>query len=437
MITNRYYEFQNYIPYIFDYDKTIIDGNKPEVKTFTFQVTDACNFRCTYCYQINKQQHSMSLETAKKAIDYLFKERINPEFYFYEKETIGIIFEFIGGEPMLEWNLIKEIIKYIETKILTELSIDHPWVTNHTYSMSSNGSLYFDTDYIDFKNKYNDLIQTSVTIDGNKELHDSCRLDINGNKTYEKCMKAALYGLNHYNEHGTKITLSPDNVKYAANAIINMIENGFTIIYINPVYEEGWTDVHGQIYYQQLKIVADYIKQNDLFDKLFLRAFNESEFLPTNSNTDDKNYCGSNKSMLALDYKGDFYPCIRYMESSLGKNITPIIFGNINDGLFPNEESKKYKQELKEITLTSQSPQECIECSIGSGCGWCTAYNYQKFGTFNKRATFICPMQIAAALGTKYLYKIMNQTTIIKINYNQARRIISEEECNFLNIEKE
>ena len=48
-----------------------IDGKKVIARTVTFQVTDACNLACTYCYQINKGHRSMSLETAKKFVDYL------------------------------------------------------------------------------------------------------------------------------------------------------------------------------------------------------------------------------------------------------------------------------------------------------------------------------------------------------------------------------
>jgi radical SAM protein with 4Fe4S-binding SPASM domain len=37
--------------------------------------------------------------------------------------------------------------------------------------------------------------------------------------------------------------------------------------------------------------------------------------------------------MIAVDYKGDIYPCIRYMESSLGNSAPPIIIGNVYDGI--------------------------------------------------------------------------------------------------------
>jgi hypothetical protein len=41
--------------------------------------------------------------------------------------------------------------------------------------------------------------------------------------------------------------------------------------------------------------------------------------------------------MLAVDYKGDLYPCLRYMESSIGKNQLPYIIGNVDDGIGYNQ----------------------------------------------------------------------------------------------------
>ena len=47
------------------------NGERILSKTVTFQVTDACNLACKYCYQINKGTRKMSFETAKKFVDYL------------------------------------------------------------------------------------------------------------------------------------------------------------------------------------------------------------------------------------------------------------------------------------------------------------------------------------------------------------------------------
>ena len=59
--------------------------------------------------------------------------------------------------------------------------------------------------------------------------------------------------------------------------------------------------------------------------------------------------------MLAINPDGNFYPCIRYMESSLGENQEPYIIGDIYNGIGQEEKHKKRVEILNAITKTSQS----------------------------------------------------------------------------------
>ena len=79
--------------------------------------------------------------------------------------------------------------------------------------------------------------------------------------------------------------------------------------------------------------------------------------------------------MLAFDPDGIAYPCLRYMESSLGDDAPPIIIGSV-DGIFETDEHKEIKRCLDCITRRSQSTDECFNCPIADGCGWCSAWNY-------------------------------------------------------------
>ena len=119
---------------------------------------------------------------------------------------------------------------------------------------------------------------------------------------------------------------------------------------------------------------------------------------------DNTNWCGGTGSMLSCDYKGDLYPCIRYMESSIGDDAEPLIIGNVYDGLLHNDVEKERLKCLRCITRRSQSTDECFNCPIAQNCSWCSAYNYQTFGTADHRATFICIMHKARALANAYYW---------------------------------
>jgi uncharacterized protein len=68
---------------------------------------------------------------------------------------------------------------------------------------------------------------------------------------------------------------------------------------------------------------------------------------------DNENWCGGTGSMIAIDWKGDIFPCLRYMESSLGENVPPFIIGNLKDGVMMTQKTYQKAYELKNITRKS------------------------------------------------------------------------------------
>lgn len=348
----------------------------------------------------------MTFDVAKDFIDYLFDNRKNDEFEYNENTTKGLIIDFIGGEPLLQISLIRKICDYFEEKLLKNM--DSPWLLFHAYSFSSNGVDYFNPEVQDFLDKYQSITSMSITIDGCKELHDMCRKFPNGNPSYDICIKAALDQLQRGHDT-TKITLSPDNVSYVFEGFKNMVELGFKHIHMNSIFEDVWKYEDSITLYNELIKIADYIKINNLDDKIYFSLFDETKYMPLDkSKSSHPNYCGSNTSMIALDYKGDIFPCVRFIQDSI-PNQKPYIIGNYRDGIGYCDDCRNRLYDLKNLTKENQSEQKCLNCPIESGCAWCTAYNYSKFGTINKRATYICDNHKMAAKATKYYLQILGK----------------------------
>lgn len=412
-----------------DFDKNIFN--------ITFQVTDNCNLQCSYCYQINKGCHKMNIDIAKKFIDMLLDNNEHTKAYIDTYSARAAVLDFIGGEPFLEVQLIDEIIEYfVEQAILK----NHPWQYNYRISISTNGTLYFTPEVQNFIKKYQNHLSLGITVDGHKELHDSCRIFPDGTGSYD----LAISAVHHYHDiHkgniNSKVTLAPANIKYTSQALIHLIKEGYEHINCNCVFEKGWTLEHAKILYQELTIVADYLLNNNLAETHTISIFNESMFCPIPiENTE--NWCGGNGRMIAVDYKGDIYPCVRYMESSLGNSIPPIIIGNVNNGIMTEKKCIECAQCLQAVNRITQSTEECINCSIAQGCAWCQAYNYQDSGDFNHRATYICLMHQARALANCYYwnqYYIQNNKDIrmkLYLEDEKALQIISNEELIILKL---
>lgn len=368
---------------------------------FTFQVTEGCSLNCTYCYQFNKKPTKMTFDIAKQFIDHLLKDDYG---YINRYNSPAIIIEFIGGEPLMEVELIRKIYEYFLERCY---ELNHPWFTLHRLSICSNGMQYFDKEVQDFFKDYAHNISFNISIDGNKELHDSCRIQPNGEGSYDVDMVA----LNHYNhnytpERNSKMTLAPENISHLFESVVDFINHDMTSINLNCVFEEGWKPKHALIEYQQLKKLADYILENNM-EHLYISIFNErAEGMQ--SKYADGNFCGGLGSMLSLRPSGQFYPCIRYMPSSVGDNVKDLCIGTVQDGLIGRDKKSDVLEMMDSITRRSQTNDICFDCPISNDCAWCSALGHTVFGTPNKRPTFTCIMMIAEALANVYFWNMLN-----------------------------
>ena len=102
-------------------------------KNITFIVTKDCQLACKYCYLVGKnEKERMSFEVAKQAIDYI----LDQEEEFREE---SVVWDFIGGEPFLEIDLIDKICDYLKTEMFRR---NHHWFNSYRFSFSTNGINY-------------------------------------------------------------------------------------------------------------------------------------------------------------------------------------------------------------------------------------------------------------------------------------------------------
>lgn len=406
------------------------DGKKTLSRPVTFQVTDRCSLDCSYCYQINKGKRRMSFETAKKFVDMLLEATPKNNSYINPVISPAIILEFIGGEPLLEIDLIDQIVDYFKIQAIEKM---HPWATKYCISICSNGVAYFDKKVQQFLTKHARHLSFSITIDGNKELHDSCRVFPGGGGSYDIAVAGAKDWISKGNYMGSKITIAPENLKYLYSAVTHMVDLGYQDINANCVYEKGWDQHHATEFYYQLKSIADFMLKVD--KDIYCSLFEENFFKPK-AETDRDNWCGGTGVMLSCDPDGWLYPCIRYMESSLGTKVKPMRIGHVDTGIGDTQCHRDCISCLQKIDRRTQSTDECFCCPIAEGCAWCSAYNYQEFGTPDHRATYICEMHKARALANAYYWSQYYSKTGRVFQYyipdTWALKIIDQKELNML-----
>lgn len=271
-------------------DKMDKNGRKVLSKPITFCVTNACQLRCTYCYEQHKGNQFMKFETAKKFIDLLLSGEKGMDSYINPENSPAVMIEFIGGEPFLAIDLMDQIVDYWMDRT-TELM--HPWADKFMLSICSNGVAYFDPKVQNFLEKHKNHLSFSITIDGNKELHDACRVYAGTCRgCYDEAMAAAKDWMNKGYYMGSKVTLAPENLKYMYSAIMHMVDNGYTEILGNCVYEAEWNNQDALLFYEQGKKVADeFLKRNLDFEKEYYCSLYEEDFFKPKDENDNQNWC--------------------------------------------------------------------------------------------------------------------------------------------------
>ena len=361
-------------------------ANTPKV--ITFIVTKDCQLACKYCYLVGKHQHGrMSIETAQKAVDYILDNRT----FFNEK---SVFFDFIGGEPFLEIDLIYKICDYIKIQLYKR---QHPWFDRYRFTFSSNGINYGSEKVQKFIEKNKNHIQIGITIDGTKRKHDLNRVYKNSERgSYEDVVKNIPLWLKQFPNANTKVTLSSEDLPYVCESVLHLFHLGIRQVFMNCVYEDVWKSGDDAIFEKQLVKLADAIIEQELYNDYYCSVFDEHIGRP---NRDNQNWCGSGK-MLAIDSDGNFHPCNRFVDFSL-RNKKPRLIGNVNTGIDPNKVRPFVLLDLK-----NQSPEKCLKCEISKGCAWCQGENYDsaETDTIYQRATAICMMHKARVRANNYYW---------------------------------
>jgi len=342
--------------------------------------------------------NKMQFKTGKEIIDFLME---NP--YTVEMAD-SIMLDFIGGEPLLEMELIDEICDYFILKMYAE---NHKWFPNYIFTFSTNGLLYGKPVVRDFVSKHGEHCSFSFSIDGTKEKHDLTRVKVDGSGSYDEVIKnLPLFMEENYNP-ATKSTFASDDLPYLKDSIIHLWDLGFKDVESNLVYEDVWKKGDPEIFEQQLKDLADYMFQSGRYNTHSVAYFSSTRGLPVGKADLDVNRCGAGYKTLAFDYQGDIYPCIRFLEMCADNKAKRVI-GNIKDGV----DYAKLRP-MAAATWRSQSPDKCNVCDCGTDCGWCLAHNLSESEdeSIFDRCTFICEMHKANARANKYYWQMYEEVT--------------------------
>ncbi|MBQ5678264.1 MAG: thioether cross-link-forming SCIFF peptide maturase, partial [Clostridia bacterium] len=330
------------------------------IKALCLHVAHTCNLNCAYCFASQGKYHGeralMSFEVGKRALDFLIENsgtRHNLEV------------DFFGGEPLMNWNVVKELVAYarVQEKIHNK---------NFRFTLTTNGVLV-DDEVIDFCNK--EMSNVVLSLDGRQEVHDRLRVDYMGRGSYDLIVPkfqefVKKRGGKNYYMCGT---FTHNNIDFT-NDIFHMADLGFTELSMEPVVcspedASALTEEDLPVLFDQYEILAKEMIKRKKEGRPF--TFYHYMLDLTHGPCIYKRIsgCGSGTEYMAVTPTGDLYPCHQFV----GDN--KYLLGNIWDGVTNKEVQNEFK------LCNAYARPECNDCWAKLYCsGGCAANSYHASG---------------------------------------------------------
>lgn len=288
----------------------------------TLIVARACNLGCKYCYaeggSFGRKPALMSPETARRAVDYAFRRSAGAS-------QIGIV--FFGGEPLLNFPVIKDVVEYSQKRGKAEGK-------KIFYSMTTNGTLLSE-EAIDLICRHR--FGLKVSMDGPQAVQDLMRPFKDGRGSYGVVAGNLKKLIKRRGSLSVRATVT--NRFLDVNALAAFFEDfGFTRIGFG--YSTGTCFEKDQFHLgdeeMESLFAADEKTVDILFEKLSsgkrVRYDPFSGLLETIHNREKTRMrCGLARGCSSVDVDGTIYPCHRYV------GMENYAIGDLDTGIVPEK----------------------------------------------------------------------------------------------------
>ena len=288
-----------------------------ELNSVTMIITNRCNLACDYCFERSKGNKDMTVETAIEIVDKTYNKLPAP--------SGRITYNLFGGEPMINWPVVKAILDHIDEK---NYNAQVGITTNMTHLTDEM------LDYIDD----NDVF-ILASIDGIKEVHDAHRVDHAGNGSFDIAIgnikKMIDRGLAHLVE--ARMTITPESAKYMYDGVKMLLDLGVNNICPIAASDLEWDaqslKEYEENYEKVLNLYVDILNDKDNIRNINIKHVDDIIGTALEPETTDTKMCHiGNKYWLCVDWDMNIYPCHNFPTTDLDF-LKEMKIGNIRTGV--------------------------------------------------------------------------------------------------------
>lgn len=375
---------------------------KRKITDLTLNIVNNCNLRCRYCwnkagaYGTNKSYRKMTPGIAFKAIKLLMEE---------SKGTRDLVVDFYGGEPLLNYDLIRQVISHCaEIKKKNKIGF--------RFLLATNGTL-LDKEKAEFM--IENGVDIAVSIDGAKRIQDTQRPFPDGKGSFDAIManldslkegyRQRMVGRATFTPYSTRLI---STFKFLRSLGFNRIEvcesekAGYGLNAKSKFFFNADTGVKRlkELYYKlALFYTGEVLSGNLTYENTYFnRFFKQLSRLYHIQSVEGT--CSAGFSLMAADIDGSIYPCTAFV------GLPDFRIGHADSGI-----DKSRLERFSDTKISSSSA--CLDCwakRLCRGCGSCYNLNYFSYHNPGQPDPYYCElfryktklmMAMIAAIGRK------------------------------------
>ncbi|MCI8652304.1 MAG: thioether cross-link-forming SCIFF peptide maturase [Angelakisella sp.] len=344
------------------------------IKAMCLHISHDCNLRCEYCFAGTGDfgtghRMEMPLEVGLKAIDFLIEKSENRR---------NLELDFFGGEPLMNFDVVKEIVKYARKR-------EKECGKHFRFTITTNGVLLND-DRIDFINR--EMHNVVLSVDGRKEVNDRTRHRVDGSGSYDTFMPkfqklVARRGDGQYYVRGT---FTRYNLDFAED-VLHLNRCGFDQISVEPVVadpklpyaltEEDLPAIFAE-YERLAKLLIQRRREHNGFNFFhFMIDLDQGPCVIKRLRG-----CGAGNEYCAVTPDGDVYPCHQFVGQEEWR------MGDIFSGEIDMEMKRRF------AASNVYGKEECRGCWAKFYCsGGCNANNHTYAGDIIRPYHLACQLE--------------------------------------------
>jgi len=286
--------------------------------------------------------------------------------------------DFFGGEPLMNWQVVKDLVAYgrEQEKLHNK---------NFRFTLTTNGVLLND-EVQEFVNR--EMSNVVLSIDGRKEVNDRMRPFRGGKGSYELIVPKfrKLADSREQKNYYVRGTFTHNNLDFCED-VLHLADLGFRQISVEPVVADPEEDY--AIREEDIPVICE--QYDKLAAEMVRRLGKENEFTFFHFMIDltggpcvykRLSGCGSGTEYLAVTPWGDLYPCHQFVGEE------DFLMGNVFEGVTRRE----IRDTFKECNVYTK--EKCRNCFARFYCsGGCAANSYKFHGSVNDAYDIGCELQ--------------------------------------------